>query len=1689
MRGFGIGLFLVAVSLVAGATLLLLDGSPGSAQTPADLAIDMDVSGNNARLTNGVNLQDCQEIDSGGTNTTQLDVLIPTPGIDSADGLAGFQFDLLYNPSIVNVTAEDQNFLLAAAVGSTLISFSDFLPDSDGTFTSAALDFGNPPGIEPAGVHEVGRGVLVRLTLTGVAPGTSTLALTNVIFLDADANEIPVGTITNATVVVDGNCPTTLTVIKIVDNTGGGTATVSSFVLRIDTVPVTSGVANNVTPGVHTVSEDNPGIAYSTVIGGDCAPTGLITLASGDNKTCTVTNTFVPPKLTVTKIVNNTGGGTATVSSFTLRVDGNAVTSGVQNTFLPGTHTVSEDPPGPAYSTVISGDCNAAGSVTLAGGQVKSCTVTNTFVPPTIKIQKVVDNSAGGSLTPDDFTLRLDGNVVIRNVATVVTPGTHIVGEDDPGPNYITTIAGDCAPNGTVSVSGGQNKTCTITNTFSATSNISIGSGSAGPGGSVTVPLQVQNVPAGLGIGAATIDVTYDPSVLTPTVCIDDPLSVFSADVCNMNFAPGVIRFVGISTGGVFVDTIFANITFSGAGTSDLTLGVVTYTDPGGSPLPYATQDGSITIGPQDGDVDCDLDIDAIDALFSLQYVSGTRTGTTNCPPGPGELYLPANDVDGDGDADAVDTLFIFQCVVGIPNLLCSGPQADLEISSQSVLSPPATIPVGQNTILTVEKTIHNNGPLSPVDVTIGATLLAPPDCTVTPNPLNPTTVTGLQASMATVVQESYTVNCSLPSNHIFTFNNSIAPSTAAYTDPNGSNNSASTPVSIPVVATSDIEVTSQSAIAPPASAPAGANFILSFDATFHNNGPFTPVSPTVLAVLSGPPDCTITPAGGNPTSVPGLVTSVAASVQLDFTVNCSLLTGHTFTLNTTLSHSDVHITDPTPANDTASTQVIVSITASADLKISAQNAVTPPATAPVNTNFTLTFEKIVHNNGPLTPANADLAPVLSAPPDCTVTPDPLNPASVTGLVASTAAFIQEKYTVNCSLPSDHTFTLDNTISPSTPGVIDPNSGNNTASTPVDVSLLADADLELSSVTVGSPASSPVATPFSVTADVTLDNNGAFGPVNADASITLNLPADCSTLDTNPVDVQDTSLAVATPTALPQAAWSVTCTDPSAHNFSVDATVTPDQLHVADATPANDSASGASNTNVTADADLEVSSVTVGSPASSPVATPFSVTADVTLDNNGAFGPVNADASITLNLPPDCSTLDTNPVSVQDTSLAVATPTALPQAAWSVTCTDPSTHNFSVDATVTPDQLHVADATPANDTASGNSNTDVTASSDIEITTQAAVTPPASAPINTDFTLTFDKTVHNNGPFTPVDADLAPVLSAPPDCTVTPDVLNPSSVSGLATSVATVVQESFTVNCSLPSNHTFTLDNTISHANVHISDATPANDTASTQVIVSLLADADLEVSSVTVGSPASSPVATPFSVTADVTLDNNGAFGPVNADASITLNLPPDCSTPDTNPVDVQDTSLAVATPTALPQAAWSVTCTDPSTHNFSVDATVTPDQLHVADATPANDTASGNSNTDVTASSDIEITTQAAVTPPASAPASTDFTLTFDKTIHNNGPFGPVDIDIAAVLSAPADCTVTPDVLNPTSASGVATSVATVVQESFTVNCTSTGSHDFTLDNTISHANIHISDANAANDTASTLVTVVIS
>ena len=158
------------------------------------IAVDVDTTGNTATSLGPTDT--CVRIEPGAS--VVVDVVVDAIPADRP--LTAFQFDLLYDPAIVNVAANDPAMLLAANAGSDPYNVSESVPGSDGDFVVGILDAGFSPG-------ETGPGVLSRLTLTAVGSGVTSLSLAQILVLDNVNKEIPIRALAAALVAVGKDCP------------------------------------------------------------------------------------------------------------------------------------------------------------------------------------------------------------------------------------------------------------------------------------------------------------------------------------------------------------------------------------------------------------------------------------------------------------------------------------------------------------------------------------------------------------------------------------------------------------------------------------------------------------------------------------------------------------------------------------------------------------------------------------------------------------------------------------------------------------------------------------------------------------------------------------------------------------------------------------------------------------------------------------------------------------------------------------------------------------------------------------------------------------------------------------------------------------------------------------------------------------------------------------------------------------------------------------------------------------------------------------------------------------------------------------------------------------------------------------------------------------------------------------------
>ncbi len=200
-----------------------------------------------------------------------------------------------------------------------------------------------------------------------------------------------------------------LTVTKLVINNDTGTKDINDFTLNVNNTIVISGVPIIFDPGVYQVSELQD-VGYNSSISGDCDSEGFITLNSGENKTCIITNDDIPvlenSSLTLIKIVVNNDTCKSTNSNFTLRINETVVEEGVSINIQPGFYNVNEIQ-NLAYIQSFLGDCDSNGNILLKPKQNKTCILLNDDITPgIIKGIKFRDSNGNGVKDVNEPRLR-----------------------------------------------------------------------------------------------------------------------------------------------------------------------------------------------------------------------------------------------------------------------------------------------------------------------------------------------------------------------------------------------------------------------------------------------------------------------------------------------------------------------------------------------------------------------------------------------------------------------------------------------------------------------------------------------------------------------------------------------------------------------------------------------------------------------------------------------------------------------------------------------------------------------------------------------------------------------------------------------------------------------------------------------------------------------------------------------------------------------------------------------------------------------------------------------------------------------------------------------------------------------------------------------------------------------------------
>ncbi|MGQ9573485.1 MAG: dockerin type I domain-containing protein, partial [Dehalococcoidia bacterium] len=513
------------------------------------------------------------------------------------------------------------------------------------------------------------------------------------------------------------------------------------------------------------------------------------------------------------------------------------------------------------------------------------------------------------------------------------------------------------------------------------------------------------------------------------------------------------------------------------------------------------------------------------------------------------------------------------------------------------------------------------------------------------------------------------------------------------------------------------------------------------------------------------------------------------------------------------------HIIDPDMSNNSASTDLTVNAIGTADVKISSQALVSPPSQMDVSESKTVTLRKHLHNDGLYGPVDVSIAASASAPPDCTATPAPGNPTSA-NLPVSTDVAVDEGWTIHCSKASEHTFTFNDAIAITSPHVIDPNMGNNSAQTQLTVTAIGRSDVKVVGVSVSGPAEIDVSADRDITVSTALHNDGPYGPVQVGLSYSGTAPPDCTLATVGPPQV---SLPVSVQ-VVDNHTWTIHCSKPSEHTFSFTTSITDiKDPHVVETNPANNSGSRSYTVKAIAYADMKIVSQYVASaPTEMAVSTTFPITVNEVIHNNGPWQPVAASTNTVVTVPARCTVNPTSHLE-QFHNVPVSVDVVYHQP-FMVHCLELGSHAFSFDSGIKLKEPHVRDLVPGNDTASTPWQLTAVSAADVKITGIGFVNPPIKIPAGQNVDITLRKHVHNNGPRSPVDIAINATASAPTGCTIVPKSV-PSLLSAVPMSVDQVVDEVWTIKCTQEGLKTFVFNNAIDVATAHVADPNPANNT------------------------------------------------------------------------------------------------------------------------------------------------------------------------------------------------------------------------------------------------------------------------
>ena len=235
----------------------------------------------------------------------------------------------------------------------------------------------------------------------------------------------------------------------------------------------------NLIPGDYTITEAAAGTTWTQTV-----PAEAVTVAAGETAKASVSNTYVPGALQVTKsIVLGDVVGTPTIPDFSITITGPSYPTGNTKVFntanglmqvwtnlIPGDYTITEASSGTTWTQTL-----PASAVTVAAGETATASIINTYVPGSLQVTKsIVLGAVVGTPTIPDFSITITGpsyptgNTKIFNTANGLTqtwtnliPGAYTIAETGAGATWTETV-----PAGAVTVVSGKTAVESVTNTY-----------------------------------------------------------------------------------------------------------------------------------------------------------------------------------------------------------------------------------------------------------------------------------------------------------------------------------------------------------------------------------------------------------------------------------------------------------------------------------------------------------------------------------------------------------------------------------------------------------------------------------------------------------------------------------------------------------------------------------------------------------------------------------------------------------------------------------------------------------------------------------------------------------------------------------------------------------------------------------------------------------------------------------------------------------------------------------------------------------------------------------------------------------------------------------------------------------------------------------------------------------------------